>query len=156
MAGTPLSIFISYSRTDSEFVDRLEADLKARNFYTWVDRLKLEGGQNFRSEIQKAIDHCQIMLVVLSPEAMASKYVRQEYEYADSRDKHIIPLNWRTTIEVFFGLHGIHWVDFRGSHDQGLADLLNALSRLEFAEVSTTKATHGLNKYHVSKATLKH
>ena len=104
MAGTPLSIFISYSRTDSDFVDRLEADLKARNFYTWVDRLKLEGGQDCRSEIQKAIDHCQIMLVVLSPEAMASKYVRQEYDYADSEDKPIIPLNWRTTIEVLLRL----------------------------------------------------
>ena len=33
------TVFISYSRKDSDFVDRLEADLKARGFATWVDRL---------------------------------------------------------------------------------------------------------------------
>ena len=44
MAALPLSIFISYSRTNNHFVDRLEADLKAHSFYPWVDRSKLEGG----------------------------------------------------------------------------------------------------------------
>ncbi|HLV97323.1 MAG TPA: TIR domain-containing protein [Ktedonobacterales bacterium] len=140
MAGEPLSIFISYSRDDSIFVDELESDLKDHGFFVWVDRRKMEGGQNFRSEIKKAIDRCRVILVVLSPEAMESKYVRQEYEYADGQDKHIIPLNWQTTTELFFGLDGIHWIDFQNSYDQGLADLLNALSRLEMASPTTTKS----------------
>jgi len=62
-----LRIFISYSRKDSEFVDRLEADLRARDIYVWVDRRKLEGGSNFLDEIQKAIDKCNMMIIVLSP-----------------------------------------------------------------------------------------
>ena len=38
MPGAPRSIFISYSRTDSAFVDRLEADLKKRGFDTgWTE-----------------------------------------------------------------------------------------------------------------------
>lgn len=63
MPDAPLSIFIGYSRTDSAFVDRLEADLKVRNFDTWVDRRKLEGGQNWRDELQKAIERCQVLLL---------------------------------------------------------------------------------------------
>ncbi len=139
MAGTPLSIFISYSRTDSVFVDDLEADLKDHGFFVWVDRRKMEGGQNFRNAIQKAIDLCQIMLVVLSPEAMTSKYVRQEYEYADGQGKQVIPLNWKTTTKVFLGLDGIHWIDFQSSYEQGLRDLLNDLSRLQMALPPSTQ-----------------
>src|ERR1051326_7681465 len=138
MPDTPLSLFISYSRTDSAFVDRLEADLKARNFQPWVDRRKLEGGQDWSAELQKAIENCQLMLVVLSPEAMASKYVRREYRYADSQDKPIIPLNWRPT-KVPFELNDIQWVNFVGNYNQGLADLLVALSRQAIAAMPPPK-----------------
>jgi hypothetical protein len=69
MAGTPLNIFISYSRTDSEFVDRLEADLKARGFQVWIDRRKLEGGQDWIDELESAIKRCQIMLARKAAEA---------------------------------------------------------------------------------------
>ena len=55
MAGE-VEAFFSYSRSDSEFVDRLDADLRARDFKTWVDRRKLEGGQNWQQEIERAIE----------------------------------------------------------------------------------------------------
>ncbi|HEY7127412.1 MAG TPA: TIR domain-containing protein [Ktedonobacterales bacterium] len=138
MPDTPLSLFISYSRTDSEFVDRLEADLKARNFQPWVDRRKLEGGQDWSAELEKAIERCQLLVVVLSPEAMASKYVRREYRYADSQNKPIIPLNWRTT-KVPFELNDIQWVNFEGNYDKGLADLLVALSRQALAALPASR-----------------
>src|SRR5438045_2478351 len=89
------SIFISYSRTDSEFVNRLEADLQARNFRTWVDRRKLEGGQNWLDELEKAIEHCDMLLVVLSPLAVTSDYVRMEYRFARSLGKVVIPLEYQ-------------------------------------------------------------
>ena len=41
-----VSTFISYSRIDSEFVDRLEADLRARGFKTWVGQK--EAGRHTR------------------------------------------------------------------------------------------------------------
>ncbi len=139
MPGEPLSIFLSYSRTDSELVDRLEADLKARNYYVWVDRRKIEGGQDWEAELQKAIDRCQLMLVVLSPEAMASKYVRREYRYADGEGKPIIPINWRTT-KVDLVLNDIQWVNFQSSYDQGFSDLQIVLSRLELAALPQTQS----------------
>src|SRR5712691_13255152 len=95
MPEEPVSIFISYSRTDSEFVDRLEADLQARNFRTWVDRHKLEGGQIWLDEIEKSIEQCQVLLVVLSPASVTSQYVRMEYRYARSLDRLVIPLLYR-------------------------------------------------------------
>jgi hypothetical protein len=91
----PTRIFISYSRVDSDFVDRLEADLRSRGFDTWVDRRRLEGGQDWASEIEHAIDRSDLMLVALSPEAEASPWVKLEYERALSDAKPLIPLIYR-------------------------------------------------------------
>ncbi|HEU5199372.1 MAG TPA: toll/interleukin-1 receptor domain-containing protein, partial [Ktedonobacterales bacterium] len=110
MPKTPLRLFISYSRTDSAFVDRLEADLKARSFQPWVDRRKLvaAAGLDWSAELQKAIEECQITLVVLSPKAVESKFVRREYLHADRRGKLIIPLNLLPT-DVPFELNELQW-----------------------------------------------
>ena len=59
------SIFISYARADSPFVDRLEADLHRHGFAPWLDRRGLAGGQQWRRELQVAVDRCQVLLVVL-------------------------------------------------------------------------------------------
>jgi len=69
-----VSTFISYSRTDTDFVDRLEADLRARGFKTWVDRRKLEGTREWQPQIDHAITEYPMMIVVLSPDAIASPY----------------------------------------------------------------------------------
>src|SRR5262245_8064966 len=100
MAGAPLSIFMSYSRTDSAFVDRLEAHLRECGFDTWVDRRKLEGGDLWLKEIQKQIDRCHTCLVVVSPEAMASDYVSMEYSRALRLKKRVIPLYWRLISDI--------------------------------------------------------
>src|SRR5579871_6273904 len=125
-----ISIFISYSRTNSAFVDRLEADLQARSFHVWVDRRKLEAGQNWMDELQKAIDRCHILLIALSPEAAESKYVRMEYRYAQSQNKIILPLEYQTCPKVPIDLNGIQWVDFKAHYEQGLSGLLVALSQI--------------------------
>src|SRR5437870_5711857 len=131
MADEPILIFISYSRTDSDFVDRLEADLQARNFHTWVDRRKLEGGQNWHDELEKAIQDCQALLVVLTPEAVASKYVRQEYRYAQRLGKLVIPLEHKPVPLGPMDLNDIQWIGFTKTYEQGLSNLLAVLSPLD-------------------------
>lgn len=77
------SIFISYARADSPFVDRLKADLHRQGFAPWLDRRGLAGGQQWRRELQEAVERCQVLLVVLSPDAVASPYVQIEYGWPD-------------------------------------------------------------------------
>lgn len=87
-----VKIFISYTRIDSAFVDRLQADLQIRNYDVWVDRQKLEGGQNWSDSIEKAIERAQVVLVTLTPDAITSEWVKREYSFAQELRKHIIPL----------------------------------------------------------------
>lgn len=122
-----ISIFISYSRTNSDFVNRLEADLQARRFHTWVDRGRLEGGVNWLNTIQVAIDRCDVLLVVLSPEAMKSEYVLMEFRHAFHKKKLVVPLAYQPC-EVTMDLNQIQWVNFQQSYERGLRDLLIALN----------------------------
>lgn len=133
MVGITPRIFISYSRTDSAFVDRLEANLQSSGFRTWVDRRKLEGGQDWVDQLQEAIDQCQVILVVLSPEAVQSKYVRMEYRYALSQNKLVIPLEYRPLRTIPIDLHTIQRIIFQ-NYDQGLQNLLHTLSRFNAPE----------------------
>ncbi len=124
------TIFISYARNepDTAFVDRLEADLRAEGFQPWVDRRKLEGGQDFLDEIEEAIDSCQVVLVVLSDEAVKSEYVKMEYRYARNEHKVVIPVRYRPISEkIPIDLRSIQHSDFESSYGQGLKDLLAAL-----------------------------
>lgn len=128
-ADEQIKVFISYSRTDAEFVDRLEASLRSRGFGTWVDRRRLEGGEDWLDEIQHAIEGCQRLVLVLSPAAVASEYVRMEYRHARRTGKPLIPALLLPCPSVPMDLPMLQWVDFRSDYDDGLKHLLIALTR---------------------------
>jgi hypothetical protein len=129
-----VDVIISYSRTDSDFVDRLEPDLKAHNLSVWVDRRKLEGGQVWDAEIRSAIDQCRILLMVISPEALASPWVTKEYQYALKRHKEVIPLRLYPTGDLPPELQRLQWVDFlltmnfEATYPAHLQDLIKAIT----------------------------
>lgn len=146
MSETQTNVFISYSRTDSTFIDRLEDDLRAKNFYTWVDRRKIEGGQDWSKVIEKTIGQCQVLLVVLSPTAVASPNVDEECEIATRLDKPIIPLEHLPVKLAPWGLNRKHWIKFASSYDQGLEDLLITFNRIEPKAVRVPEAVSVLEK----------
>ncbi len=95
MADPVATIFISYTHADSAFVDRLDADLRTQGFDTWVDRERLVAGLRWRRELQEAVERAQVLLIVLSPEAVASQNVQIEYDYALDLGKVVIPVYYR-------------------------------------------------------------
>lgn len=129
MAQAPLSLFISYAHVDSSFVDRLEADLRQQGFATWVDRQQLAGGHRWRRELQEAVEYAQVLLIVLSPEAVASENVQIEYDYALDQGKIVIPIYYRQC-HMPMELRAIQWINFRQDYEQGLRALLQALQHL--------------------------
>jgi predicted ATPase len=128
MTDTPISIFISYAYADSAFVDRLDADLRQQGFDPWGDRQRLKGGQRWRRELQNAVKRTKVLLIVLSPDAIASENVQIEYNYVLELGNVVIPLYYRQC-EVPMELRAIQWIDFRKSYEQGLAALLDVLHR---------------------------
>lgn len=66
-------VFLSYSRKDLEFVEKLAGDLKKSGFEVWYDLSGLAGGAHWRREIETAIKNSQYIVVVLSPDSVESE-----------------------------------------------------------------------------------
>ncbi len=78
------TIFLSYARGDDEpFVRRLYEDLKAHGFKVWFDREDMPSRNlTFHQEIRDAVAAHDRLLLVIGPKAVASEYVRQEWQFA--------------------------------------------------------------------------
>lgn len=127
-------VFISYSRKDLEFVDRLANDLKSTGFQVWYDLSGLEPGTRWRQEIQKAIQESQFFLVVLSPNSIVSDWVEREFLFASDQDKKIIPLLYQPCTLPMWSLN-LHFIDMQGKnyslHYQDLLKVMGVRSGSE-------------------------
>jgi hypothetical protein len=137
VSATQLSreiLFISYANRDVEFAQRLNADLRRSGVSTWINELGIRGGDDWPMRIATALMGCKTVLVIVSPDSMASKWVRREVEFADKEDKCILPLIHRRCEQPeWFGLRfgNVQWVDFStGSYEANLAKLLTAIEQV--------------------------
>jgi hypothetical protein len=75
------SVFLSCARDDDEpFVRRLHADLTARGFDAWFDRVSMPARQLwFTEEIKSAMAARDRLLLVVGPEAAVRRYVLKEW-----------------------------------------------------------------------------
>jgi photosystem II stability/assembly factor-like uncharacterized protein len=123
----PSTAFVSYAREDLEFVLRLTKDLKAKGAKVWMDKLDLRPGQRWDSEVEVAVDGCSRMLVVLSPAAVASQKVTNEFMAALDEGKIVIPVLFREC-RIPLQLRRLQYADFRADYAVGLEELLMSMS----------------------------
>jgi WD40 repeat protein len=83
--------FISYSRADRSYVDRLAGHLTAQGIPVWYD-YEIETGDHFAAVIQEKLDTCAAVVVVLTPDSMASPWVNREISYAIAEGRPVLPL----------------------------------------------------------------
>jgi hypothetical protein len=89
-------LFISYSHRNKTFVKKLADHLVEQGNIVWWDFSSLKGGQEWAREIEKGINECHYFLVVLTPQAVASQWVRNEISFAMNKKKNVIPLLLKT------------------------------------------------------------
>jgi hypothetical protein len=90
--GSIARIFISYSRKDMAFADRLEAALKARGFEPLIDRNEIYAFEEWWQRIETLISGADTVVFVLSPDAVASDVALKEVTYAASLNKRFAPI----------------------------------------------------------------
>lgn len=93
--ATRQGAFISYARADGEpaaraLQERLRLD--APDVPTWLDRLELEGGVGWWSQIEKALDRAEFLIIVMTPAAMRSANTRREWRAARQRGVCVYPV----------------------------------------------------------------
>jgi tetratricopeptide (TPR) repeat protein len=85
-------VFISYSRSDMAFVDRLEPALVARGFEVMIDREQIYAFEDWWARLQSLINQADTVVFSLSPDWLSSKVCRREIEYAVSLNKRFAPI----------------------------------------------------------------
>lgn len=89
----PHDIFISYSRKDETIMRRICEALAAHQLTYWVDANDLKPGtRSWRKAVEQAIENAGCLVVLLSPDAKASKWIEAELDYADSHGKMVFPV----------------------------------------------------------------
>ncbi|MGI9179888.1 MAG: NB-ARC domain-containing protein, partial [Longimicrobiaceae bacterium] len=74
-------VFISYSRKDVDWLERLRTFLKPYTrqgtLEVWVDRERLETGDYWRPEIERALDRTCVGVLLVSPYFLASDFIME-------------------------------------------------------------------------------
>src|SRR5689334_1527975 len=133
-------IFVSYSRRDQEFVTRLASDLDAHVAGVWLDQSAIRAGQKWHDEILEGIRDCKALVLVLSPDSVASPYVREELDKALELGKPILPVIYRPanwTDEFAALIKDIQTIDLRsGSYTDNFQKLVDGLRELNAVKTS--------------------
>jgi hypothetical protein len=83
--------FISYSREDQAYVDRLVDLLRQRGADVWLDR-DTGYGKRWATVVRDQVRSCAAMVVIMTPSSELSTWVEREILEAEQHDKPILPL----------------------------------------------------------------
>lgn len=113
------SVFISHSSLDKRFALRLANDLKINNIKVWIFEADINIGDSLITELQKAINKTNFLLVILSPQAVKSNWVKKEVELAlfkeiSGKRIKVLPILWKKC-EIPSFLKGKIYADFQSN-----------------------------------------
>jgi len=125
----PREVFLSHSHKDRRFTTRLSRTLRDHGVSVWYAEHNIEGAEQWHDEIGRALKRCDWFILVLTPDAVASKWVKHELTYAlrtDRYDGHLIPLLRKScdAEELSFALPALQMIDMRRSYERACRELL--------------------------------
>jgi hypothetical protein len=88
-------VFLSHSSVDKPWVIQLKRDLARYGLKAWLDQDEIRPGDLFAQTLEAALDASRAVVLVISPEAIASDWVKEEYYRALSlskRGQQLIPV----------------------------------------------------------------
>src|SRR5262249_30522561 len=85
----PARFFISYSSFDHNMVRTIQDSLVEAGHEVWRDRTSLRQGDYWKEEVEFAIQHCDEIVVLLTPKSAQSQPVKYELEFAIKNNKRV-------------------------------------------------------------------
>ncbi len=125
----PAEIFLSHSSKDQAFVGRLAAALGRHGLKVFYSKKSIRGAQQWHDEIGRALARCDWFLLVLSPAAVGSEWVKRELVCALQSKryrKHIAPLLLKPCKidKLSWTLSGFQSIDLQLGIEVGVRELL--------------------------------
>jgi hypothetical protein len=126
--------FISHKSDCKPWVRVLAKNLKNQGFKVFLDELEIMPGRNWIPGVYQGLDNSQKGILVITPNAMESGWVRKEYEEMLIRREEdpgfqVIPVVLADPLPGIPFIKTIQWIDFRepGSYEQAFYRLVCAL-----------------------------
>jgi hypothetical protein len=125
----PAEIFLSHSSEDRQFATRIGEVLEAHGLPYWYSRRNIVGAQEWHDEIGRALERCDWFILILSPAAVASTWVKHELLYAlqeKSYARHIVVIDYQLADHkrLSWTLRSFQWINFQHAFADGCRDLL--------------------------------
>jgi hypothetical protein len=105
-------VFVSFSRSDSAYVDALAEHLSSQGVPVTVVRDRITSDEHWALAVRHLVDASAGIVVVMTPAAEESAWARREIERARSVGKPVFPLLLEGDVHV--GLATLHHDDVRG------------------------------------------
>src|SRR6266849_2731437 len=125
----PKELFLSHAHGDGRFLSRLVDVLRRHGIRFWYSKTHLRAAQQWHDEIGRALARCDWFLVVLSPQATKSEWVKRELVYALSKKRYrgkIVPLLLTSCKynRLSWTLDEFQIVDFRKNFEESCRKLM--------------------------------
>ncbi len=104
-------VFISYAHTDRVYARTLADYLLSSGFDVWIDD-RINFGTDWEDAIFKSIGGCAAFIVIMTPEAAESAWVKRERFYAEGQRKPPFPLLLEGEVFPFYA--PFQYFDVRG------------------------------------------
>jgi len=117
--AAPVRVFYSYSRSDRDQLEKLRkcliASRRSGRIIEWYDGF-LEPGDDWDEETSAALDECDVLVFLLTPESVASTYAyHREYRRAKSLGKKIVVVSVSSAPLVGTGIDGNQMIPLDGA-----------------------------------------
>jgi TIR domain len=129
-------VFLSYRRTDKEFVGKLVAVLESLGPSVWWDD-EIGGGEDWRDAIIENLASSRCLVIVFSEACNSSKQLRKELAVADHLDKEVIPVLIEQTEPRGFFLYELAPLNWISIHPAPM-EKLDSVARLLVERLEAT------------------
>ncbi len=140
------SIYLSYSRYETEFALKLATDLRNAGINIWCDRLRVAPGDELLPTLKNAISNAHALICVVSANYLRAQYARHEWEHARRKGKQLLPIHLTSLdgmkVPVELAMHrAIDFQDWReeSSYEAALSRLLRLFGTISEHRVPSRK-----------------
>ncbi|MEO8611282.1 MAG: TIR domain-containing protein [Chloroflexota bacterium] len=120
-------VFISYNREDSLFAQRLRDHVQGLGFETWLDVDDIPKGVYWPDAVDEGLRASDVVVGVMTPESVASRNVKNEWDWALDNDKPLLLLRLRQA-PVPHRYISLNYIECAHDEAAGFAQLGTALA----------------------------
>jgi hypothetical protein len=143
-----MKVFLSYSGSERSLAERIRNDLAAAGISVWDAVQEIVPGENWPKKVGKALDESNAMVVLISPEAVRSRWIKHEIDYALGSPRfegRLIPVLARPTRDIPWILQRMHIVEHGGESKKTARQLI---ARLKLPRAARRRRSHTGTKQH--------